>query len=83
MRISGTPLPGIPETLKGGERMTNYTQGEVLAAATMLPVTAGAGIVLMDNANAVVVAALIAVNMVSLALTASVVSRYLANRKKS
>lgn len=62
--------------------MSNYTQGTVLGAATMLPATTAAGLMMLNRANTLVITALLAVTLLNLLLSGAMIARYFQNRKE-
>jgi hypothetical protein len=60
--------------------MTDYGRGGVLAAATSLPATSAAGLILANHAHPAIVAGLFAVSVTSLAVVITYLVRYLVNR---
>jgi hypothetical protein len=63
--------------------MSNSTNSQVLGAATALPATSGAGILLLNHANPVIVAGLFVVSIVSFIILIGNISRFIINNKRS
>ncbi|MCA9389903.1 hypothetical protein KC571_00710 [candidate division WWE3 bacterium] len=63
--------------------MTNYTQGAVIGAATTLPATTAAGLIMLNRANAWIIAGLLLLTGVNLVLSAAMISRYLINKRRA
>lgn len=62
--------------------MSDYGKGATLAAATVLPATTATGLMLVGNANSVIVLGLVVVSLASLIMTVGMVSRYVINKKR-
>lgn len=60
--------------------MNGYGGGGVLAAATTLPATSAAGLILANHAHPAIIAGLFAVSVTSLAVVVTYLVRYIANR---
>ncbi|RJR28807.1 hypothetical protein C4564_04500 [Candidatus Microgenomates bacterium] len=63
--------------------MTDYGRGGVLGAASLLPATSAADILLVGNANTAIVAGLLVVTTISFLVTTAYICRYLFNFKSS
>ena len=63
--------------------MNDYGKGQVLSAATALPTTAGAGILLINHANPVIVAGLFMVSAVSFIVLIGTISRFIINSRRN
>ena len=63
--------------------MTDYGRGGVLGAATVLPATSAAGLLIANNANPIIVGGMLVVCFASLLVSISYVSRFLINRRAS
>lgn len=61
--------------------MTDYGRGDVLGAATSLPATAAAGLLVMDSTHPLIIIGFIGVTCISLIFLAAYISRYLINRR--
>jgi hypothetical protein len=61
--------------------MTDYGKGDVLGAATSLPLTS-AGILLVDTTHPIVIIGFIVITCISLIVLIAYISRYLINKNK-
>lgn len=62
--------------------MTDYGRGSVLGAATALPATSGAGLLLIGHADPIIVSGLFVVSVASFIVLLASISRYLINTKR-
>lgn len=63
--------------------MTDYGRGGVLGAASVLPATSAAGLILTNNAHPLVVAGLLVVSALSFIVLLGSITRFLFNKRLS